>query len=134
MWIPAIGIKSIDTRIMNVSIPLNLGILSKSQLFVHEMYGTEPGKESFANNCLLARRLVERGVRFVQLYDSGWDHHNAVFKLLPKKCKLIPNLKICSVPKRSLNLPCSVYSTICPSAGATAYGEYWGKWVFGAAG
>ena len=37
------------------------------------MYGTEPGKKSFANNCLLARRLVERGVRFVQLYHRGWD-------------------------------------------------------------
>ncbi len=42
---------------------------------VHSMYGTEPGKLSFANNCLLARRLVENGVRFVQLYDWGWDHH-----------------------------------------------------------
>ncbi|MGV3613971.1 MAG: DUF1501 domain-containing protein [Fimbriimonas sp.] len=41
----------------------------------HAMYGTEPGKKSFANNCLLARRLVERGVRFVQLYHRGWDHH-----------------------------------------------------------
>lgn len=42
---------------------------------VHEMYGTTPGKASFANNCLLARRLVERGVRFVQLYHWGWDSH-----------------------------------------------------------
>src|SRR4051794_10911716 len=40
-----------------------------------EMYGAEPGKPSFANNCLLARRLVERGVRFVQLYHTEWDHH-----------------------------------------------------------
>ena len=40
-----------------------------------EMYGAEPGKHSFANNCLLARRLVERGVRFVQLYHTDWDHH-----------------------------------------------------------
>ncbi|HUY92663.1 MAG TPA: DUF1501 domain-containing protein [Pirellulales bacterium] len=38
-------------------------------------YGAEPGKPSFANNCLLARRLVERGVRFVQLYHADWDHH-----------------------------------------------------------
>ncbi len=44
---------------------------------VHELYGTEPGKESFANNCLLARRLVERGVRYVQLFDWGWDSHGA---------------------------------------------------------
>ena len=39
------------------------------------MYGTEPGKESFANNCLLARRLAERGVRYIQLFDWGWDSH-----------------------------------------------------------
>jgi hypothetical protein len=39
------------------------------------MYGAEPGRTSFANNCLLARRLVERGVRFVQLYHTDWDHH-----------------------------------------------------------
>ena len=41
------------------------------------MYGAEPGQESFANNCLLARRLAERGVRFIQLYDWGWDSHGA---------------------------------------------------------
>jgi hypothetical protein len=40
-----------------------------------QMYGAEPGQVSFANNCLLARRLVERGVRFVQLYHTDWDHH-----------------------------------------------------------
>ncbi len=39
------------------------------------MYGAEPGKATYANNCLLARRLVERGVRFVQLYHADWDHH-----------------------------------------------------------
>ena len=44
---------------------------------VHEMYGTEPGKESFANNCLLARRLAERDVRFIQLFHWGWDSHGA---------------------------------------------------------
>jgi uncharacterized protein (DUF1501 family) len=44
---------------------------------VHEMYGTEPGKESFANNCLLARRLAEKGVRYIQLFDWGWDSHGA---------------------------------------------------------
>ena len=42
-----------------------------------ELYGAEPGKTSFANNCLLARRLVESGVRFVQLFDWGWDHHGS---------------------------------------------------------
>ena len=42
---------------------------------VHEAYGTKPGAESFANNCLLARRLAERGVRYIQLYHWGWDTH-----------------------------------------------------------
>jgi hypothetical protein len=44
---------------------------------IHELYGTEPGKESFANNCLLARRLAERDVRFIQLFHWGWDSHGA---------------------------------------------------------
>ena len=43
----------------------------------HKLYGTEPGKESFANNCLLARRLAERGVRYIQLFHWGWDSHGA---------------------------------------------------------
>jgi uncharacterized protein (DUF1501 family) len=59
---------------MQSSVP-GLVDLSREPKGVHEMYGTEPGKNSFANNCLLARRLVERGVRFVQLYHRGWDHH-----------------------------------------------------------
>ena len=42
---------------------------------VLQTYGAEPGKVSFANNCLLARRLIEAGVRYVQLFDWGWDHH-----------------------------------------------------------
>jgi hypothetical protein len=49
--------------------------ITKEPPSIHELYGTEPGARSFANNCLLARRLVERGVRFVQLYHRGWDHH-----------------------------------------------------------
>lgn len=43
--------------------------------YIHEMYGTKPGKACFANNVLLARKLVEKGVRFVQLFDWGWDSH-----------------------------------------------------------
>lgn len=59
---------------MQVSVPEVMDISSESDS-IHSLYGTEPGKTSFANNCLLARRLVENGVRFVQLYDWGWDHH-----------------------------------------------------------
>ncbi len=49
--------------------------ISKEPDYIHEMYGTRPGKTSFANNALLARKLVEKGVRFVQLFDWGWDCH-----------------------------------------------------------
>ena len=49
--------------------------LSRENPAVHARYGTTPGQESFANNCLLARRLAERGVRFIQLYHEGWDSH-----------------------------------------------------------
>jgi uncharacterized protein (DUF1501 family) len=59
---------------MQSSVP-ELVDVTREPKWIHEMYGTEPGKNSFANNCLLARRLVERGVRFVQLYHRGWDHH-----------------------------------------------------------
>ena len=50
-------------------------------------YGVEKGNPSLAANCLLARRLVERGVRFVQLRDGGWDHHSKIFTDLKKSCK-----------------------------------------------
>ena len=51
------------------------------------MYGAEPGKSSFANNCLLARRLVERGSRFVQLYHTDWDHHEDLGAPLETVCR-----------------------------------------------
>ena len=59
---------------MQVSVPEATDI-SKEPAHIHEMYGTEPGTTSFANNCLLARRLAERGVRFIQLFHWGWDTH-----------------------------------------------------------
>ena len=49
--------------------------ITKETKETHEAYGAMPGQASFANNCLLARRLVEKGVRFVQLFDWGWDFH-----------------------------------------------------------
>jgi uncharacterized protein (DUF1501 family) len=52
-----------------------------------EMYGVTPGKASYAMNCLLARRLVERGVRFVQLFHEAWDHHSEVVKGVRSQCK-----------------------------------------------
>ena len=94
-----VGDPEIATRIeqyelayrMQMTVP-ELTDVSQEPQWIHEMYGTKPGQTSFANNCLLARRLVERGVRFVQLYDWGWDHHGSgmsddLVHALPKKCK-----------------------------------------------
>ena len=78
---------------MQISVPEVMDI-GKESAETHEFYGSEPGETSFANNCLLARRLVESGVRFVQLFDWGWDIHgtgasNDIVEHLPKKCKEI---------------------------------------------
>lgn len=51
--------------------------LSDEPDYIHQLYGTQPGETAFANNCLLARRLAERGVRFIQLYHRGWDSHGS---------------------------------------------------------
>jgi hypothetical protein len=65
--------------------------LTREPAAIHARYGTKPGTESFANNCLLARRLVERGVRYIQLYHWGWDSHGAnenesLTTGFPKRC------------------------------------------------
>ena len=75
---------------MQTSVPEVMDIKQESEKTL-EMYGATPGKESFANNCLLARRLSEAGVRFVQLFDWGWDMHGTskngdLIHHLPKKC------------------------------------------------
>jgi hypothetical protein len=78
----AVGDPEITSRIaayemafrMQSSVP-ELADISSEPENIQKLYGTEPGKNSFANNCLLARRLVERGVRCVQLYHRGWDTH-----------------------------------------------------------
>jgi hypothetical protein len=71
---------------MQASAPelMDIGKESKKTL---ELYGAEPGKPSFANNCLLARRLVEKGVRFVQLFHEAWDQHGNLVADLKKNCK-----------------------------------------------
>jgi uncharacterized protein (DUF1501 family) len=70
---------------MQASAP-ELTDLSKESKETLAMYGAEPGKPSFANNCLLARRLVERGVRFVQLFHEAWDHHGGLVAGLKAEC------------------------------------------------
>ncbi len=61
--------------------------LSKESKATLEMYGAEPGRNSYANNCLLARRMIERGVRFVQLFHEAWDHHSEVYKGVKSQSK-----------------------------------------------
>lgn len=76
---------------MQMSVPDVMDIRQEPES-IRELYGAQPGAASFANNCLLARRLVERGVRYVQLYDWGWDTHGTgpgddIVTQLPKKCR-----------------------------------------------
>jgi len=73
---------------MQTSGPELIDFTKESQATM-DLYGAEPGKASYANNCLLARRLVERGVRFVQLYHADWDHHDDITKPLETVCKEI---------------------------------------------
>jgi uncharacterized protein (DUF1501 family) len=89
-----VGDPEIATRIsqyemaarMQTSVP-ELTDLSQESPETLALYGAKPGEASFANNCLLARRLIERGVRVVELYDADWDHHSGIAKRLPAKCK-----------------------------------------------
>ena len=88
-----VGDPEIATRInsfemayrMQTSAP-ELMDLSKESKETLEMYGAEPGKPNFAGSCLLARRLVERGVRFVQIFHEAWDHHGGLVGGLKAEC------------------------------------------------
>ena len=71
---------------MQVSVPGLLDTHDEPEQ-VREAYGCMPGDGSFASNCLLARRLAERGVRFIQLYHRDWDHHNGLREFLPEKAR-----------------------------------------------
>ncbi len=76
---------------MQAAVPEAFDITREPQ-HILEMYGAKPGEGSFANNCLLARRLVENGVRYIQLFDWGWDIHGTgkgddLVNKFPEKCK-----------------------------------------------
>jgi|688.fasta_scaffold15558_2 hypothetical protein len=72
---------------MQASVP-ELTDLSGESAATFDHYGPDSRKPgTFAANCLLARRLVERGVRFVQLYHRGWDQHNNLMSNIPKQCR-----------------------------------------------
>lgn len=72
---------------MQASVPELVDVSNEPQ-HVLDLYGAKPGDGSFASNCLLARRLAERGVRFIQLYHRGWDHHGGVKNAIPGVAKL----------------------------------------------
>jgi hypothetical protein len=94
MRLDTVGDPEIATRInsfemaykMQASAP-ELMDISKEPKSVLEMYGAEPGKPSFANTVLMARRLVERGVRFVQIYHEAWDQHGNLTKDIRQNCQ-----------------------------------------------
>jgi hypothetical protein len=78
---------------MQTSVPDTFDI-SREPKEMLDLYGAKPGGGSFANNCLLARRLVEKGVRFVQLFDWGWDSHGTgkhddLMTSLPERCRAV---------------------------------------------
>ena len=73
---------------MQTSVP-ELADLKQEPPELLEEYGAEIGRPSFANNCVLARRLLERGVRFVQVCDAGWDHHYDIPRVLPNKAEQV---------------------------------------------
>ena len=92
----------------------------------------EPGKESFANNCLLARRLAERGVRFIQLMDSGWDHHNNIPVILKKKMEeadkpiaaLLGDLKQSGLLEDTLVIFCGEFGRTSYCEGPMSFASY----------
>jgi hypothetical protein len=94
MRLDAVGDPEIATRISSYEMAFRMQTsapevmdLAREPKHILEMYGAEPGKPSFANNCLLARRLVERGVRFVQLFHEAWDQHGNLKADLKKNCQ-----------------------------------------------
>lgn len=73
---------------MQMSVP-ELTDFSDEPEHVTDMYGTNRMDGTYAANCLLARRLAERGVRFIQLYHRGWDHHGGIKEAIPRTSKLV---------------------------------------------
>ncbi len=89
-----VGDPEIATRINSYEMALRMQThapevmdLSQEPQSILDLYGAEPGANSFANNCLLARRLVERGVRFVELFHEAWDQHGNLVNGLKQNCK-----------------------------------------------
>ncbi len=126
-----IGDPEIEARInayelayrMQSSVP-ELMDLSRESQDTLDAYGAVPGEASFANNCLLARRLAEKGVRFIQLYDRGWDHHSDVTSNIKNKIKQVD--KSCAALVNDLKQRGLLDSTLViwgGEFGRTSYGQ-----------
>ena len=84
---------------MQASVPELMDISGETAATL-DLYGCQPGDGTFASNCLLARRLVERGTRFIQLYHRDWDHHSLLKEELPLRCAEVD--KACAALIRDL--------------------------------
>jgi hypothetical protein len=124
---------------MQTAVP-ELMDISREPAHVLEDYGAQPGAASFANNCLLARRLVEKGVRFVQLFDWGWDFHGTkagedIRDNLVERCKLmdrpvaalIKDLKKRGLLQETLVVWMGEFGRTPFREGRTATGKYLGR-------
>ena len=134
-----VGDPEIATRIaqyemafrMQSSMPELMSISDESES-THKLYGTSQGEVSFANNCLLARRMVERGVRFIQLYDKGWDQHDNMVRDHSRQCRgidrgaaaLITDLKQRGLLDETLIVCCSEFGRTPIAQGE---GGEWGR-------
>jgi len=112
-----VGDPEIATRINSFELAYRMQLtapelmdVSREPKHILDLYGAEPGKGSFANACLLARRLVERGVRFVEIFHEAWDQHGNLKKDIAKNCEvtdrpcaaLIKDLKQCGMLEDTL--------------------------------
>jgi uncharacterized protein (DUF1501 family) len=124
---------------MQVSVPEVMDISRETPATIAQ-YGAEPGEASFANNCLLARRLVENGVRYVQLFDWGWDFHGTEKKTdiregLTEKCRpmdqavsaLIADLKQRGLLEETLVIWSGEFGRTPFREGRTAKGDILGR-------
>jgi uncharacterized protein (DUF1501 family) len=135
-----VGDPEIETRIaqyemafrMQSSVP-ELVDLSKEGEAVFQLYGEEARKPgTFARNCLLARRLCERGVRFIQLYHRGWDHHGDLTERLPVGCRdidqasaaLIADLRARGMLDETLVVWAGEFGRTCYAQGAANRDKY----------
>ncbi len=94
MRLDEVGDPEIATRINSYEMAFRMQLhapevmdISREPKEMLDLYGAEPGKSTFANTCLLARRLLERGVRFVELFHEAWDQHGNLVNDLKKNCQ-----------------------------------------------